>query len=337
MPRCDWRVGVAVLALTLAGCRPQKESIGMNPFLHQGYPAIAIAAGECRAVIYLPDAQKGFYRGPRFDWSGLVAQMEYRGRTCFSELKAPHDPLVHDHAVGTCEEFGMEGALGYDEAKDGETFIKIGIGRLEKPPGDNRYSFSRPYRLVEAFPWRIEAQADRVSFQQQAQGERGWGYAYTKTLILDAEAPRLTICHTLKNTGSNVIRTQHYSHNMICLDQQPFGEDYTLRFPVAVSTRQRENLEKCGAVAQGQEIAFSQRLAGSLWFQLDADWSKCENWVEIVQRRTGTKLKISGDWPIAKFCVYAEASAVCPEPFLDINLAPGEEISWRIVYLLTAS
>jgi len=284
-------------------------------------------------VIYLPDVQKGFYRGSRFDWSGLVAQVEYKGRTYFGELKRPHDPLVHDHAVGTCEEFGMESGLGYDEAAPGETFIKIGIGRLEKPEGEKRYSFWHPYRIVETFPWRIEAHEDRVSFCQEASDSRGWGYVYTKVVMLAVEEPRLTIRHVFKNTGSRPIRTQHYSHNMICLDQQPFGEDYTLRFPVAVRTQQQDRLDNCGARVQGSEIAFTRLLDGSLWFQLDADWAKCENWVEIIQRRTGTKLKIIGNWPIAKFCVYAESTAVCPEPFLDIILAPGEEKSWDIYYL----
>ena len=40
-------------------------------------PQAEISNSQLRAKLYLPDAQSGYYRGTRFDWSGAVASLEY--------------------------------------------------------------------------------------------------------------------------------------------------------------------------------------------------------------------------------------------------------------------
>src|SRR5262249_11443629 len=42
-------------------------------------PQAEINNGLLKAQLYLPDAQKGFYRGTRFDWSGVIGSLEYQG------------------------------------------------------------------------------------------------------------------------------------------------------------------------------------------------------------------------------------------------------------------
>ena len=36
-------------------------------------PQAQISNGTVRATVYLPDAEKGYYRGTRFDWAGVIA------------------------------------------------------------------------------------------------------------------------------------------------------------------------------------------------------------------------------------------------------------------------
>jgi hypothetical protein len=43
------------------------------------HPQAEISNGQIRAKLYLPDASKGFYRGTRFDWAGVVSSLEYKG------------------------------------------------------------------------------------------------------------------------------------------------------------------------------------------------------------------------------------------------------------------
>ena len=91
------------------------------------YPSAEISNELIKMKLFLPDPDKGYYRGTRFDWSGVISQLEYEGHNYFGEWKATHDPEVHDDIVGPVEEFRTKGtALGYDEAKAGEPFVKIG-------------------------------------------------------------------------------------------------------------------------------------------------------------------------------------------------------------------
>src|SRR3954471_18029394 len=59
-------------------------------------PKAEISNGQIRAVIYLPDAQAGFYRSTRFDWSGAVASLKYRGHEYYGPWFYKVDPSVRD-------------------------------------------------------------------------------------------------------------------------------------------------------------------------------------------------------------------------------------------------
>ena len=55
--------------------------------------------------------------------------------------------------------------LGWDEAKPGGTFIKIGVGVLRKVEGNyNRYF---PYEVVDPGKWSVRKQGDSIEFTQE--------------------------------------------------------------------------------------------------------------------------------------------------------------------------
>jgi len=100
----------------------------------ENFPQVAISNGQIRARLYLPDPQQGYYRGTRFDWAGVIASLEYQGHNYFGPWFELPDPLIHDSICGPVEEFrNQDTALGYDQARPGENFIKIGVGALRKP------------------------------------------------------------------------------------------------------------------------------------------------------------------------------------------------------------
>ena len=45
----------------------------------QGHPSHQITNGEITATVYLPDAKQGFYTTTRFDWSGAIGSLKYKG------------------------------------------------------------------------------------------------------------------------------------------------------------------------------------------------------------------------------------------------------------------
>ena len=93
------------------------------------HPSTVIAKDGLQLTIYLPDAQKGFYRSVRFDWSGMIAKAEYNGHTYFGPWRTPHDPEIYENGIGPAEEFGLEEDPPlFADAAEGETFVKIGVG-----------------------------------------------------------------------------------------------------------------------------------------------------------------------------------------------------------------
>ena len=61
----------------------------------QSYPSHQVTNGEITATVYLPDAKKGFYTTTRFDWSGAIGSLKYKGHdyygTWFSKISDIYD------------------------------------------------------------------------------------------------------------------------------------------------------------------------------------------------------------------------------------------------------
>ena len=122
----------------------------------EAYPQTVVTNTILSAALYLPDSERGYYRGTRFDWSGLVSHVEVGGHSFFCDFKQQHDPLNHDDICGTAEEFGIESTPSYAEASPGEPFIKIGIGVLQKPD-TSPYAFWKRYNVLKPGDWKILA------------------------------------------------------------------------------------------------------------------------------------------------------------------------------------
>ena len=61
-------------------------------------PTAEISGGRLRATIYLPNAESGYYRGTRFDWSGVVASLTWQGHEYFGQWFEKYDPTIQKHA-----------------------------------------------------------------------------------------------------------------------------------------------------------------------------------------------------------------------------------------------
>lgn len=317
--------GIALLTMVTAGAAQD---------VPEDTPKVTIRNEKVKAVLWLPDAGKGYYRGCRFDWSGLIARAEFDGRTVFGPFRPRHDPLVFDNVCGPATEFGLEDAPpGFNEAKVGEPFIKIGVGLLKKVPHP-KYGFWHTYEFAAPPAWKVEPGPDRVEFRQEI-SHNGWGYAWTKRVSLPAGDPAIAIECRLKNTGTKDIDTRFYCHNFTLLDGEPVGPAYKIEFPFEVGLRKGA---KGKARTNGREILLPEIAKNELvWAVLEGWKSRVEdNGVFIQNRKTGTAVRIQGDQPPVEWRFFARPTAACPEPFIRIQLAPGEEKSWRMDYRLLA-
>lgn len=298
-------------------------------------PSTEIGNDEIKIAIYLPDAEKGYYRGSRFDWSGLIQRVDYKGHSFFGDWKTTHDPLNYEDANGTASEFSMTSPLGYAEAAPGEDFIKIGIGKLRRIDR-SAYLFSTNYKVSQPFPWEIEQGKDWIEFRQTASEFRGFAYQYVKRIEIDSAKPVFTISHTLKNTGSKKIETDHYCHNFTIIDDDPIGVHYRLEFPFGVKARR--SLKGIAETRDKQLVFVKNLTTGSLFTELDGPEPIPEHNDFIIRNvQSDASIHIQGDKAPYKINFYAAPLAVCPEPFIEIVVDPGQTYSWRDTYTLNAA
>ena len=218
------------------------------------FPSAEITNGQIRAKIYLPNVQTGYYRGTRFDWSGVVYSLQYKGHNFYGPWVQRMDPKVRDFVyegadivggpcssiAGPVDEFGQ---VGWEEAKPGGRFVKIGVGLLKKGDED-KYDNYRLYEIVDPGKRTIVTHRDSIAFTQEiADPTSGYGYLYRKVLRLVKGKPEMILEHSLKNTGTRPIRTTVYNHNFLVLDNQPPGAPLVITVPFQIQTGRPPNKE----------------------------------------------------------------------------------------------
>ena len=333
------RIILAVLAFStgLWGVAAEKQSPGETDAAGASrYPEAEFHNQLLKARLYLPDAQRGYYRGTRFDWSGLISRVDYGRHTFLCEFKQEHDPLNHDDICGTADEFGIESPPSFAQAKAGEPFIKIGIGVLERPDASD-YAFWKRYKIRTPGIWRIERSSDRVSFQHNLQGPNGWAYDYIKVLEAPAGSPTLKIMRRLKNTGAQTIQTDQYDHNFLRIDNDPTGANYSLEFPFEPRLTPDSRAQGCVAV-KGHALVFTTNPSPevAIWVRLEGFDKPEDNEVRIVNHRTGAAMTITTDQPLSKLVFYSSGGVLCPEPFVRVAIAPGQTREWTTTYRFSA-
>ena len=293
-------------------------------------PQATLTNGLVRAVVYLPDQQRGYYQGTRFDWSGAFKSLTYGGHRYVDQWFETYDPKTHDAINGPAEEFTP---LGYDEAGPGDAFVKIGVGVLRKPDG-KAYSFARYYAVADYGKWTVNTHPDRVDFRHELTGAAGYGYRYAKTVRLSEGKPELVLEHRLTNTGRKAIETSVYNHNFFVIDKQPTGPQMAVRFPFAVQGEGRGFADIVHA--QDSSLVYSRELekkeyvysAGLRGFGPTArDYD-----IRIENGKTGAGVRITADQPLEKLVFWACATTSCPEPYLRLRVAPGGTVTWTITY-----
>jgi len=297
-----------------------------------GYPEAAISNGQIRAKLMLPDPENGSYRGTRFDWSGIISSLEYQGHEYFGQWYERHDPKIHDAITGPVEEFRTNNAgLGYDEARPGGTFIRIGVGVVRKPD-EPAYRLFATYDIVDPGKRTLRSGPDWIEFVHELSSADGYGYVYRKTIRLTKGKPELVIEHSLKNTGRKAIETAQYNHNFFVIDREVVGPDIAVRFPFAPKIpREFQN----GGEVAGQEIKYTRELqkGESVASDVTGFGSSSKDYdIRIENRKTGAGVRISGDQPLSKVYFWSIRSVACPEPYIDLRVEPAKESKWRVAY-----
>ena len=298
----------------------------------QDYPKATISNGLIHAELMLPDAQNGSYQGTRFDWSGIISSLQFDGHEYFGCWYEHHDPKIHDAITGPVEAFQTnDKGLGYDEAKAGGTFVRIGIGTLRKPE-EKDYRPYDTYEIVDHGKWTIRKHKDRIEFTQRLKSEQGYGYVYRKTVRLVKGKPEMLLEHSLKNTGKKVIETNQYNHNFFVIDHEAVGPDVTVKFAFTPTPTRGF---KDRAEVQGQRIVFPRPIEGKngVFSELTGSSKEVKDYdFRVENLKTGAGVHFTSDQPLDSVNFWAINTVAAAEPYLKFRIEPGKEARWTIRY-----
>jgi hypothetical protein len=324
---------LACLAAPGAAAEPPQEHMP-----NQNWPVVTLANASIRLTACLPDATSGFYRGVRFDRSSMLDDIDVAGHRFFARHRAgPHNPFGHDDATGPAEEFDLEGnPPGYEAAGPGAVFVKIGVGALLRPSA-KAYSFARAYTLVDPGVWQVStAGSTSATFRHTLGISAGWAYIFERRVVLPADgSPRLSIERSLRNTGTQPLRTLHYSHNFMQIDGHPIGSACALELPF---TPQAVSPMPEFVRLDGRMVRFvPQKVGKTVWVRLSGFGStSADNAATFRHLPSGAAVSFATDRPPADFRFYGNGRIFCPEAFTLIALEPGESATWSTEIRFTA-
>ncbi len=190
------------------------------------------------------------------------------------------------------------------------------------------------------------------------QGANGYGYSLLKLLALDEREARVSFSYTLKNTGEKRIVTDFYNHNFFNVDGDAVGPNYSFAF--AAELKAKDLKGKFGELVElkapppakpndhpkgifgevfamnGSALHFKEKVPNGVDVMatltgFDAKDEKHQTF-EMRHAPSGVTVRVQHSYPFAKFNVWGIKTTICPEPFLAIDLKPGEEMSWSVAY-----
>jgi hypothetical protein len=298
----------------------------------QNYPAARITNGILNAEMYLPDPVSGSYRATRFDWSGIIRSLTYKGHSFFGQWYEVHDPLIHDAITGPVNIFDSSGiATGYAEAKVGETFLRIGVGHVQKPD-EPAYRETNAYKIIDPGTWRIDQKPGSIGFTHLLASRNGYGYTYVKTISFTSGKPEMILSQELKNTGSKPIETTVFNHGFFQIDQEPAGPGLLWTFPFAPITAQ----DFSGmAEIRGRQIGYLREVKPGerVLAPLTGYGASADDYRFVLENlKTGAGIRVAGDRPISKLTFWSRRMAYSPEASIGLRIAPGETEKWQTSY-----
>ena len=268
------------------------------------------------------------YQQSRFDWSGICQQITLDGAAQSGHTFCSQEATVNDpgtEGVGLIDEFGMVTPLGYQEIGVGEWFPKIGVGFLQKISQDP-YDFMQDYPIQFA-PFKVEQTGGaKITFIQESNLVKGWGWKLTKTLWLDGA--NLTIQYMLENIGEKPITTEQYNHNFVAINGKTVGPEYQLQtsFPIAC-----ELID--GGIKVTDNLLNLTEIPSTYIYARQSDCTGIQNvaW-ELTHVPTGHGLRVKEQSQLLTFALWAKNYVISPEFFIWIDLQPGEVQTWKRTY-----
>jgi hypothetical protein len=264
-----------------------------------------------------------FYSGSRFDWTGFITQITLNGKHHF----CVDESLIKGFGTGgrgLCNEFGIHEPIGYEEARVGECFPKLGIGLLEKK-SDEPYDFFEAY-AISPYEVDVKSDANRVSFMSKSCSCRGYAARLQKNIeIIDN---RMEIHYTLENTGDKTLDTTEYVHNFVSIDDADIGPHNRLSFSFELTGNNVPDVFR----VMGNSIEWRRIPDKEFYWTPRGFEGHSSSWWRLENKNTGVGMQETCSFPVLKAAIWGKTHVVSPEMFIHLLLKPGEVKTWTRSY-----
>eukprot|EP00934_Nitzschia_sp_Nitz4_P000622 Nitzschia sp. Nitz4//scaffold34_size148208//20750//22171//NITZ4_002960-RA/size148208-processed-gene-0.32-mRNA-1//-1//CDS//3329548735//622//frame0 len=387
IPSSSWLPGSLLLAWSLLGGLANLGSRATaDAQITYANVTLKNQRGDLSAVIYLPQGIKPgeptYYMSTRFEHGSMIGNIERVYQDPVSgkqtthilygtkQWRVPHDPYWPESGVGLASEFGVgddgafcnyrcgwygvndvtNGVLGYLDARNGDSFLKIGVGELVKgscPTCDSTddYKFNSPYAYAEPPVWTMEQLVANNGIALENQAVLGQhGYKLRKEITLNDD--HLVVKSLLTNLGSIPFATAWYSHHFFTCDSRPVEKGYGLDLDVVGTQGAYDEpaawfwstpLDQFATVTPRDDVVSVDMLRGlDRSVRIKAEFSRddqshgsfsvrgCNTAISEIMPEVGTPGGVS----MYAYNLYVESGTFSPEPQIYMRLEPGETKVW---------
>ncbi|MDD4538203.1 MAG: hypothetical protein PHT80_04250 [Lentisphaeria bacterium] len=280
--------------------------------------------------------------GNRFNWGGWIYNISYlpSGRSWLASVNDKNQ-----NWYGIPEEF--EETVPMAELEPGRyVFMLPGIGIGEGTGRGFRGSLKEvqhaPWTIVEEWrnreddAWQTLAEDDRegprsatgawrLTFTQTIATDYGYACEYRKEMTLYAGESRLHTRRTLRNTGEKIFQTTWFTHGFWGQGADK-GYDQDSWSSIPVIPPAAAGLGPLRVDSEASDVV--SMIPGYHWGAISIDQIG-ETWHALGNRATGDVFMNSFDGKLAWWRVWTDAKTYSCEPFMIINLFPGQTREWR--------
>lgn len=268
------------------------------------------------------------YQSSRFDWTGKISEIKYRGLP-MTITEKPDGENENVYGKGLYNEFSMDTALGFNEAQVGEWFHKIGVGLLKKDSPD--YEFFRDYEIKPA-QFDVLVEVDRIKIECLSHHMNGYEYRLLKEVVLEDE--KLIINYSLENTGYKIIEVEEYVHNFMAINAERVDSKYQLRFPFHLHSGNASQLVDPDDILDigKDEIKFKSRTENQFFASYLNGEKRVESGWELIHLDQKVGIRETTSFPTNKVNIWGWKHVISPELFHEFKLIPGDTEDWSRTY-----
>lgn len=254
--------------------------------------------------------------GPRFCWGGYIWQVNDRSAgPLLAGPEWPHPTPSPFNGQGLPESFRHSTMTGQPLLWDGSLGLAPGAGALTRN-GKGEIEVSAPCE------WRTSFEKDLASYET-AQQVGNWSYALVRRVELRGRS--LLSSTTLSNKASAPLVLEWFAHPFFALNAEGKA---VLTLPPGTTLAENQ-----GYFLEGGELRFRRAFVGQFdGLLVQPKLPPAQPFAIGIDHPRLRGLRFSGDIAPFQNVLWANGNTVSLEPYLALNLAPGESRSWTLAY-----